>query len=123
MAVRYTLQAELFGLTPAQRTQAVNTVTAAITGEQVNVSGSWVAREQTMRGTMMVIVEVNEFTARAAGDRIFDACVSWARTRATGASYVWIKEVDDIAGTIQTRRAAAPGWTDENTTEPLRIAR
>lgn len=126
--IRYTLQAELYGLTQNQINQGINFVNNAITNESVNVSGPVAVRQQTVRGDVELLVEVNDFTTRSSGDRIFNSCVGWASSRAEDAasgahSYVWLKEVDDQAGTIKTRRADSPGWVEQNTTEPLRIAR
>lgn len=120
---RYELQAELFGLTTNQRNQAINFVDNAVQGERVNVIGDYVNRVQTVHGNVEVVVEIS-FTAKASGDRIFDTCRSWAATRADDTpegqhSYIWLKQVDDVTGQIDTRYAESPGWVEQDSTDPL----
>lgn len=126
--IRYALQAELFGLSAAQRTNGANQVNAAIANETiVPTEPAIIDPNKTIRGDVMLFVEAN-FTTRAGADRIFDTARDWAATRAGDAasgrhSYVRLRVVDDVARTIVERYAESPGWVASVTTLPLDSAR
>lgn len=122
--IHHAFQAELYGLTPAQRTSGAAAVNSALDSEQVqDVTSRTVDANRTIRGQTMLFVEC-DFTARAAGDRIFAVARNWASTRAADAangahSYVRLRSVDDVARTIVMQLAESPGWVEIETEESL----
>jgi hypothetical protein len=120
---RFALQAELYGLTPAQRTQGAAAVNSAFDSGKV-VGDVVVDPNKTSRHGLLLFVEAN-FDSRAEGDRIFAVCRDWASTRSTDAadgfhSYVRLREVQEAQGQVLQRLAESPGWVQADTTEPLR---
>jgi hypothetical protein len=124
---RYALQAELYGLTQAQRTSGATAVNNAFDSGKL-VGEKIVDDNKTIHGQVCLFVEAN-FDSRAEGDRIFGVARSWASTRSTDAadgrhSYVRLREVDEANGLIHTRYAESPGWVAQDLPdEQLRIAR
>lgn len=117
MSVRYALQAELGGLTPAQRQNGATQVQTALTNDAVTVTEAPnVQPDKVVHGDTELFVDAN-FTIRASTDRVFNAAYNWASTRATDMpsgrhSYVRVRVVDDVARTITQRYAESPGWVD-----------
>lgn len=123
MAIRHAFQAELYGLTAAQRNATVTQVTNFLDGRAVVESSTVLV--QSRRGDQFVLVEAT-FETKGDGDALFDT----ARTRAINvgatvgvnsgqASYVRMSSVDFDARTITTRFSQAPGWEDSTTVDPL----
>lgn len=123
-AVRHALQAELYGLTAAQRTNGAAQINAALDSEAVeDVEGRMVIASKTTRHGTCLFVEVN-FSTDGAGQRIFNTARNWASTRSEDAaggfhSYVRVRSVDDVARTITQRYAESPGWVADVTVEDL----
>lgn len=109
MAVRYTFQSEMYA-TPVRLNQLQADAESALAS--VQTVGMVVIRQQTIRGTPELLVEVNSFTTRADGTQIMDIIINRCQQRqATAPSYVRLSEVDNVALTIIRRYAEAPGWT------------
>jgi hypothetical protein len=124
MMKRFEFQAELFGLSAAQRAATITFINNQLSGKNIRVDSVPVVREQVAHQNpppiiIELVIEVS-FGARADGDAIFDAAVSRAQSLgATNApapwgepSYVRLKEVDDAARIITTRVAESPGWAE-----------
>lgn len=124
MATRHAFQAELYGLTQAQRNNGAAAVNAALDSEQVSeVTERTVDANRTLRGQVMLFVEAT-FTTEGAGTRIFTTARNWASTRSEDApngthSYVRLRSVDFDAREVAVRYAESPGWVASTTTEPL----
>jgi hypothetical protein len=124
MAVRHAFQAELYGLTPAQRANGATAVNNTLDGENVSeVSNRTVDPDRIKRGQALLFVEV-DFSTQGPGDRLFTTARDWAATRASTApdgskSYVRMRSVDDVARTITQRLTESPDWTDVTTVEQL----
>lgn len=121
--VRYALQAELGGLTPAQRNNGATQFQAALDNDAVTIIETPnVQPNKTVRGEVELFIDAN-FSVRASIDRVFATAYNWARTRATDFpsgrhSYVRLRAVDDQARTITERYAESPGWVDTETEIP-----
>lgn len=103
MAVRYTLQAELYA-TPARLNQLEADANAAMS-TRVDLIGPPTVRQQTIRGTPELLVEA-DFTSSAGGQEIIATIVARAQQRqAADPSYVRLSEVDDVNLTIVRRVA------------------
>jgi hypothetical protein len=117
MSVRYALQAELGGLTPAQRASGAAQVQAALDNDAVTITEAPnVQPDKVVHGDTELFIDAN-FTIRASTDRVFLAAYNWAKTRATDMpsgrhSYVRVRVVDDVARTITQRSAESPAWVD-----------
>lgn len=125
MAVRHAFQAELYGLTPAQRASGATAVNSALDGENVSeVSNRTVNPDYVKRGSTLLFVEV-DFSTQGAGTRVFDTAFAWAASRAVDApngehSYVRVRSVGAADGSIEQRVAQSPGWVTETTHEDSR---
>lgn len=123
MAVRYALQAELGGLTLAQRNNGAAAVQNALDSDAVTVTEvPNVQASKVVHGDTELFVDAN-FTVRASIDRVFLAAFNWASTRAETMpsgrrSYVRLRAVDPAAQTITERYAESPGWVDTETELP-----
>jgi hypothetical protein len=125
---RFEFQAELFGLTQAQRDATIAFVSNALQGHATRLDNPPVVREQVAHQNpppiiMEVVIQVS-FVAKTDGDALFDTVVSRAQSiGATDApapwdnhSYVRMTEVDDVARTITRRYAQSTGWVESTTT-------
>lgn len=109
MAVRYTLQAEIYGT--AQTLNRLQTDAESALGT-VQTTGDVEIRQQTFRGKTELLVEVDSFVSRADGDSIMDSIIARCQQRgAAVGSYVRLSQVDDVALTIIRRYAEATAWT------------
>jgi hypothetical protein len=123
--VRHAFQAELYGLSSAQRTTGATQVNNALNSEAVSeITARQVDPQKVLRGLTMLFVEA-DFTTAGAGGRIFTTARTWASTRAADAtnnrgtlvhSYVRLTTVDDVERTITVRYAESPGWVTSETT-------
>lgn len=126
MAIRYEFQAELFGLTAAQRQDAIAQIASAAASHRVDMTGEFINREQNAHGDMEYVCQAS-FTARGSIDNFFDSVVAWAKPRATDTaadpprhSYVRLTQVDDgPAWQISRRYVESPDWVEQDTTEPI----
>lgn len=123
-AVRYAFQAELFGLTPAQRTNGATQLQAALDNDAINVTEAPnIDPNKVIRGETMLFADAN-FTTDASIRRVLTSAYNWASTRASESpsgrhSYVRLRAVDDVARTITERYAESPAWTVVETTVPM----
>lgn len=105
--LRHTLQAQLYA-TQARLNQLETDAKSAVA--TVSLVGTATIQQQTVRGELHLLVECT-FVARQDGETIVQAIVDRAIQRqAIEPSYVWLKTVDDVAGTISERTASSPSW-------------
>jgi hypothetical protein len=123
MAIRHAFQAELYGLTPAQRNATITQITNFLAGRAVVEASS--VREQTSHGDIEVLVEAT-FSLKSDGDAVFDQAETRAQNVGAGVgtnsglpSYVRMRSVDDVARTVTMRLSQAPGWVESTTVESL----
>jgi hypothetical protein len=129
---RYEFQAVLIGLDAPTRAQVITFMTNALAGKKVRVGTDPVVREQSLHETpvqvLAVVVEVS-FETSLDGQNLFDSAT--AKAQQIGAtnspspwlgeqSTIWMKEVDDVAGTITIRQSQSPTWTVVSSVVPLR---
>lgn len=125
--IRHAFQLEGYGLTPAQRTTGAAAVNTALDSENVSeVSNRTVNANYVKRGSTLLFVEV-DFSAQAAGQRVFDIARNWLDGKAVDAangekSYVRVRSIDYVEMTIVQRYAESPGWVMVLSNENLRPA-
>lgn len=115
--IRHEFQAEIYS-TQQRLNRLQSDVTDALATVQLDTSNTYVLNsQQLVRGKLALVVQC-AFFSQQDGESIMDTCIARAQTaQAQVPSYIWLGTVDDVAGTVQRRRAAATAWTVELTTE------